>query len=379
MSDHRSEQSLSAAAPARALSLERISCPLCGSSSSRLVQQAPDNLCGLPGLFSVERCLNCQHIFMNPRPTLTSLGACYPPDYGPHQPAPVLPADSHGDTASANPRVPWYLRYLPLKRIPGLRRFFYWLVDDRSQPVPAWPVSCSDAADRAAIGKNSAVAVPPRFLEIGCSTGRYLQKLEMQGWQVMGIEPGEVPAATARAAGLNVVTGRLETTELQPATFDAAAAWMVIEHTPDPRDTLTRLAQVLRPGAQLLFSIPNAGCWEPGVFGSCWYLWELPRHLHHFSPASIQTLLRECGFTSVQVIHQRTLLNIIGSLGIALTRWRPNGRLGKWLKFYPDNPTLRVQLPLAPIAQLLAFLRQSGRLTVIAERSAHPIDRIVET
>ncbi len=351
------------------LRLEQICCPLCGSAESDRVIEAVDNLCGVPGQFTVVRCRHCRHLFMNPRPTLDCLGDCYPAHYGPHLSlptgvpqscAPSLPAAGPSPGAGTEPGArPWYLRYLPLRYVPGLRRLYFWLLNDLSQPVPA--------AVSARL-PNTATEAGPQALEIGCATGRYLRRLQEDGWEVTGVEPGKRPAAIARAAGLNVHCGFLESAALPEGGFDLAAAWMVIEHVPDPRDTLTRLFRLLRPGGQLLISIPNAGCWEPAVFGRFWYVWELPRHLHHFTPASIRRLLEQCGFESVSVQHQRTILNLIGSLGMAiLSRW-PTSRLGTRLKYYPDHPHVAGQLLSAPLAHFLALLRQGGRLTISARR-----------
>ena len=65
--------------------LERIHCPLCGSGEADIMLHAFDNLCGVPGRFVVERCRQCRHMFMNPRPTIDTMAHCYPPHYGPHQ------------------------------------------------------------------------------------------------------------------------------------------------------------------------------------------------------------------------------------------------------------------------------------------------------
>ena len=143
-----SQQSDERTAPGVALKMERISCPLCGSSDSSDVMTSKDNLCGLPGEFHVERCHACGHRFMNPRPVLESLGACYPQQYGPHQSVPKTAAVSSGankgsnvaDHDAANPGRPLYLRILPLRYVPGLKQFYNWLMDDRSQPVPIAPV-----------------------------------------------------------------------------------------------------------------------------------------------------------------------------------------------------------------------------------------------
>lgn len=340
------------------LHLEQIRCPLCDAEDSRAVVQSPDNQWGVPGTFSAAECLQCRHVYMNPRPVLSSLGDCYPDNYGPHQNLPTstevaAPAEAAADVESVH--RPWYLRYLPLKRIPGLKAFYLWLTNDRSQWLPIQ------------VSKQQR-STPPRAFELGCAAGAYLQQLKNSGWQVGGVEPGRLPAQAAMNAGLDVVEGTLDTVPQPEESFDFAASWMVLEHVPFPRTTLTQLFRLLKPGGVLAISIPNAGCWEPRFFGSAWDAWDLPRHLHHFSPSSIRRLLKECGFRNVRVVHQRNVLNVIGSLGIAITRRNPHSRIGQWLLRYPHAPRLWLQLLLTPITFGLAFLRQGGRLTVIADK-----------
>lgn len=344
------------------LRLERINCPLCGSSDSSVVMTSQDNLCGLPGEFHVERCHGCGHRFMNPRPVQESLAACYPEQYGPHQSVPKTAGDSIDTSQSGKETTngttihgrPLYLRIMPLRYIPGLKQFYNWLMDDRSQPVP--------------VAEKVHGQEKPRALELGCATGQYLRRLQDAGWQATGIEPGERPASIAVKSGLDVHCGTLEATDFHSEQFELATAWMVIEHVPDSRETLRRLHSLLKPGGTLLFSIPNAGCWESCFFGKYWYVWELPRHLHHFTQSSIRRLLEECGFTNVRIIHQRNLSNVIGSLALSiLARW-PDSRFGRWLLRYPDRPTTAVKLFLAPFAHVLAWMRQGGRLTISACR-----------
>lgn len=316
---------------------------------------------------------------MNPRPVLESLAACYPQQYGPHQSVPTATAVSTGtcklsnetsDGATVSGR-PLYLRILPLRYVPGLKHLYNWLMDDHSQPVPIAPAGTRHATDSAPI--EGCRREKPRALELGCATGQYLVRLQDAGWLATGIEPGERPASIAKEAGLDVHCGTLDAIGLQSEQYELAAAWMVIEHVPDAKETLRRLHSLLIPGGMLVFSIPNAGCWESRFFGKYWYVWELPRHLHHFTPSSIRKLLEECGFTDITIIHQRNLSNVVGSLALAiLARW-PECRSGRWLLRYPDRPTTATKLLLAPFAHVLAWMRQGGRLTVSARRRTSEI------
>lgn len=357
----------------RHLTLERVPCPLCDCHETVVVRRSGDRLCGIPGEFTLERCVQCGHRFMNPRPVANSLADCYPDHYGPHQAVPDIsqagrdagsirttaerttPSESP-DKGRGDARRPLWLRILPLRYIPGLKCFYRALMDDRSQPVPT----------PAASAHGSKLPVTPAALEIGCATGQYLIRLTQAGWLVTGIEPGERPAAAARAAGLDVHHGTLDDVSFPESSFELAAAWMVIEHVPNPRETLQQIHALLKPGGMLIFSIPNAGCWESAVFGRNWYVLELPRHLHHFTTHSITRLLQECGFEDIRIIHQRNVSNIVGSIALTILSWFPKSRFGRWLLRYPDQPRLPLQIGLAPFAHLLAWMRQGGRLTIRA-------------
>jgi len=348
--------------------MERIACPLCGCADTAVEVTTEDLLCGIPGSFTVERCARCKHRFMNPRPTMECMGECYPKDYGPHQTALTknsAPPDQAQKTQEGSASVaqssdrPWYLRVLPLRHIPGLRSLYFGLLNDRSQPLP----------DKEQLRARCQSGLAPlKALELGCATGLYLQRLQEDGWNVSGIEPGEAAATMAKAAGFSVCCGTLDSCAQGPSSFEFAAAWMVLEHVPDPRNVLAQLHELLKPGGVLFFSIPNAGCWEPRLFGSRWYAWEPPRHLHHFTPASVGQLLSECGYVDIRITHQRNVSYIIGSLGLSILKRWPRSRLGFWLRDYPGRPKLILQLLLAPAAHLLAWIHQGGRLTIAAQR-----------
>lgn len=357
------------------LRLRTIECPLCGAARSVELLQGRDVRCGIVGRFVVVVCSACAHQYLNPAPG--ALEACYPADYAPH--VAVVPRNEAEDTdAEAGVRAseaetagrPWYLRYLPLKQIPGLRRLYYWLLDDRTQPVPPpEDLSVGDAAD-GAVRTDRLRAARARALEVGCATGSYLAALHRQGWAVQGVELCEGPARAAVAAGWTVHQGTLETAGLEDETFGLVAAWMVLEHVPRPVDTLAAMHRLLSPRGVLLLGVPNAGCWQRWLFGADWYCLDLPRHLQHFSEARLRAVLEGVGFEQIEVLHHRTLSGLVGSLGIVLRRWKILERLGRWLQGYPERPKLVLQLFLAPLAIVLSLLGQGEGLTIRARKGA---------
>lgn len=313
-----------------------------------------DHWTGLPGRYQVVRCGECRHRYLNPRPKLEALAACYPAEYAPHQPE-VGPSQAlRGDGGGAV--RPWYLRWFPLGRVPGLKRLYSGLMEDSSQLL--------------LLPGDYPGPRPERFraLEVGCATGRFLQAMAEAGWEVTGVEPMSGAALRAQRAGFEVYVDTVCRLGLSPESYEWICAWMVIEHVPDPRETLAEMHRLLVRGGVLTISLPNCGSWEAWWFGSKWYGWDLPRHLQHFTPASICGLLEVLGYRDVRVQYQANGLNWFGSMGILL-RGVPGLRgVGKALMGHAEQPRWLWRLLTAPLAHGMAWIGQGGRMTIMARK-----------
>ncbi|MGD9853791.1 MAG: class I SAM-dependent methyltransferase [Planctomycetaceae bacterium] len=342
------------------LDMHEIPCPLCGNGDHIPCLRTPDWTGWVSGEFQLVRCRNCRHVFLNPAPVDTSLAACYPHDYGPHQRAieqRATPAQSPGPSVDSNSaavpvaeRQPWYLSPI-MRRIPGPRAFYRWVTDTKSVWIP--PGSGT--------GK--------RGLELGCSSGWFLAQLRDRGWSPVGLDLVAGPLAQARAAGFEVYEGTLDSIPFHAESFDAVFAWMVLEHVPRPRETLCAVHRVLKPRGWFAFSVPNVSCWEPMLFGRHWRGYDLPRHLQHFSSRGLQSLLEDNGFQIESIIHQPSFLYWTSSLGSRLRAIAPRWSLGaRLMGEYENNPPLAWSLWLGPWARLNAAIKQSGRITVVTRR-----------
>jgi SAM-dependent methyltransferase len=78
--------------------------------------------------------------------------------------------------------------------------------------------------------------------------------------------------------------------------------WQSLEHVHAPLETLREAHRLLVPGGKLVVAVPNIDslpfCW----FGASWIGLDLPRHLTHFSPWTLSSMLERAGFrvTSVE-------------------------------------------------------------------------------
>jgi methionine biosynthesis protein MetW len=100
-----------------------------------------------------------------------------------------------------------------------------------------------------------------RVLDVGCSTGYFAEALAARGNDVVGLEFDETSAHQARARGIEVLTGDLETMDLPgslgEASFDVVVFADVLEHLRDPLPVLRATHRLLRPNGFVVISLPN--------------------------------------------------------------------------------------------------------------------------
>lgn len=152
-----------------------------------------------------------------------------------------------------------------------------------------------------------------RLLDIGCSTGLFLQAARDIGWPGQGLEYSADSSAIAREQhGLTVRTGELKPDTFAPASFDVVTLWDVIEHVPDPQRTLQLITDIVAPGGLLVLKTPDAGGWFPQASLRLaqrldfWRHAEPPGHLYQFSQRSLSAMVEKAGF-EVVVCHSHRI------------------------------------------------------------------------
>ena len=330
------------------LPLISVACPLCHAEESDPVTKARDYVYAVPGEYTFVRCRSCKHIFINPRPADHVLMDCYPANYAPH-----LPQPGESDSAENRSEVPTRsaLRRW-LRRVPLLRRLLVWLGQQHATVVP----DCREETES-------------RLLEVGCAHGGYLAEATAAGWQVDGIEPDPAAAERARSRGFDIQVGTLTEVGVPSASREAVVAWMVLEHVPDPLAFVQDAYRILTPGGAFCVSVPNGGGLDRHLFGRYWLGYDAPRHLQVFSARRLTALLRDSGFVNVVVIHQSSIRYWWGSIAAwGMDRWEAARWPRRWMQYFiGDLPPWMKWVSLLP-EKLLAALRVSGRITVIANK-----------
>jgi len=234
-------------------------CPLCGERDENLILEATDPNPGTraPLRFAVVQCRKCELIYTNPRPGPKSIGRFYPSDYRPHR-RPRKMSEVHKTSSKI---AHWTGRAVP----------------ERDGSLP-W------------IGQG-------RLLDFGCGGGSYLQRMADQGWQVTGLDAAVGAVQHIRQElGLKALAGTLPHPDLAPGSFDVVTMWHSIEHVHEPLAILREAFQLLVPGGKLIVACPNIASWAFKVFRENWFGLDLPRHLTHFTPNSLSTMLLAAGF-----------------------------------------------------------------------------------
>lgn len=130
------------------------------------------------------------------------------------------------------------------------------------------------------------------LLDIGCGTGAFLHYMKQTGWEVTGLEPDENARHNAKTLYNIVPRPSAELFTLPAQQFDAITMWHVLEHVHALHDYLKQIRILLKPGGTLLIAVPNYTSPDAAHYGEHWAAYDVPRHLYHFSPASMEVLLK---------------------------------------------------------------------------------------
>jgi SAM-dependent methyltransferase len=122
-----------------------------------------------------------------------------------------------------------------------------------------------------------------------------LGEFRRHGWRAMGIERNEAAAAQARQVpGIEVVSTGIETLP-HDAKFEIIVVFHALEHMSEPASTLRACAQRLTTNGRLIINVPNFASWQARFFGPTWMHLDVPRHVVHFTPATLVAALRRAG------------------------------------------------------------------------------------
>lgn len=192
-----------------------------------------------------------------------------------------------------------------------------------------------------------------RVLDIGCGRGVLIAAFESLGHKVVGLERKNSPFHDCA----NVICDDIHKLKYGKETFDLIILWHVLEHLPDPANTLQTACQLLKPSGSIFIAVPNFGSNQAKIFKKYWFHLDLPRHLFHFKKKSLDMLFQTMGLKRVSHSTFSLDQNIYGFIQSTLNTlpYIPNNHLYSVLKVGINKKTFVSLLLYFPLVSLLTI------------------------
>ncbi|MDP3294796.1 MAG: bifunctional 2-polyprenyl-6-hydroxyphenol methylase/3-demethylubiquinol 3-O-methyltransferase UbiG [Nevskia sp.] len=167
-------------------------------------------------------------------------------------------------------------------------------------------------------GGASASIKGKRTLDVGCGGGILTEALAIAGADALGIDLAtasiEVAKQHAEEAGLKVeyrVVSAEVLAEQQPESFDLVCCLEMLEHVPDPAETIEAIARLVKPGGDVVFSTINRNpkSYALMIVGAEYIARIVPRGTHDYAkfirPSELDRWARNAGLVPQDVMGLR--------------------------------------------------------------------------
>lgn len=316
-------------------------CPLCSGTRSDVLRRIAVSHPVAGGTYHLHRCRACELVHLTPRLEDATLATLYGEEF-------YFPEES---------------------AFSGIAEIVKALIQDARRQV---------VEKRAPLG---------RLLDVGSGDGAFVHHMASHGWDATGLDfsPAASELATRRGLRGRYLMGSLADHDLPLRSFDAVTMWQVLEHIGEPVATLGAVHALLKPGGLLVASVPNIEGLTATLTRERWWGLDVPRHLVHYTPATLRRVVSAAGLQVVDVRHFSLQYDpyalLHSSLDWAFTRRHFLSDLAKQqvagamgpLEYGYNVAALAVLGPvLAPLSLLAttagAAVRRGGFIEVIARR-----------
>ena len=160
-----------------------------------------------------------------------------------------------------------------------------------------------------AIGLNG-----KKVIDIGCGGGILSESMAARGAQVTGIDLSDKALGVARLhlleSALTVDYRHIAAEAMaaaHPAQFDAVTCLEMLEHVPDPAQTIAACAMLVKPGGDVFLSTLNRNpkAYLFAILGAEYILNMLPKGTHDYAkfikPAELIRMARDAGLDLVSM------------------------------------------------------------------------------
>ena len=231
-------------------------CPICQSQHIESFLEAKDYTVSGES-FKIVQCRNCDFLFTNPRPSAQEAGTYYQ-------------SENYISHSNTNEGI--------------INKLYHWVRTITLRQKTNW---------------ISTYKQSNQLLDIGCGNGHFLNACKQAGWKVMGMELDPKTSEQARQNTSEKIVNHLHEITADEK-FQVISLWHVLEHVYELDEYFQFFKSHLKTSGKLLLALPNPKSHDAEKFKAYWAAYDVPRHIHHFTPKSIELLANKYGFKLVK-------------------------------------------------------------------------------
>jgi len=234
--------------------MENVNCILCNSDINTIVKTFKI----LNNTFTLVKC-KCDFIFLNPRPDIHSIKKYYSNQYLSNQ----------------------------------LRESFFF---KKMQYISFnWKYKIISKVSENYTGTS---------LDIGSGNNSFSNFLESKGWNTLSYDLN------------NKYLDISDMIRLEDNSIDLITMWHSIEHFHNINDIFKIIKKKIKSTGYLIIACPNIDAAEISILKDNWIAYDIPRHIYHFNPQSLDTYVSKFNFKVISKYKmlQDTVFNIFLSL-----------------------------------------------------------------
>jgi 2-polyprenyl-3-methyl-5-hydroxy-6-metoxy-1,4-benzoquinol methylase len=133
------------------------------------------------------------------------------------------------------------------------------------------------------------------ILDIGCGTGAFLNACKENGWFIEGIEPSGGARDFAKSNYNLNIHPEEKLAAYSDNSFSIISMWHVLEHVHLLNERIEELKRLIKKDGTIIIAVPNCDSWDAQYYKEFWAAYDLPRHLYHFTPDTMERLLDKHG------------------------------------------------------------------------------------
>jgi len=231
-------------------------CPICGNDNFTVFLTSIDHFL-TKEKFNIVECSECGFTFINPRPEASQLAGYYESDE----------YISHSGTNK------------------GIVNSVYKYVRNFTHKSKLQIVS--------------QYAKGNKILDIGCGSGELLGLFKKNSWETLGVEPNKNAREFAIGHNGIDVVDEPRINEIENGSKDVITMWHVLEHVSLVNDRLKEIYRILRDDGVVFIAVPNRISFDAVHYSEYWAAYDVPRHLYHFTPDTMEKLLKKHNFSII--------------------------------------------------------------------------------